>query len=1483
MPAVVASLCHFVELLVKEVALCGEDGASPTSLVQNTMSTFSIETLEFAPSYEPLQLLRACWEALLSSGDVMIAQSWRIEGGDERPQYLFQRTSLDTAINHNLLLFTSSHTQLFVLGARPWISSFVFSNKFLSTLQCIARSRQRGIATTRLAQETNMQPVDLHHHLDCLKSFSLVTGKKCQVLVDGGAVASSLWHLTSLATASIPTSSETYGGVRVECPSVSEEDLDICLDILQKAGGTLSVDDFIHAINRNPHLKGKCSSGKRGSGHATLEQALLQNRFVRRVSVRMRASPHQTKISALQIYDPDDAQLAPSAYAFQLLPNVPLADQVKSFIHDCGSYGCTATDIQERLQIPKKTVERILLQLDGNEISTTKQVVGHHVHIVYISKITFANEPSVFKVTLNNSKEAELFELIPACVVRPMPVASRDVPWKHLDLNDVQLNRLDSMYSYLQLHPVVSSYALSSHVLEQERLSGVPFTMAQQTFMRVLDILLPFIATTHVLKTVVMHDGVSVRLLMPTDMHDDDPAVAEAYKTDCRNKRKNQSISYGLDKHLGKDPVYSRPQKVKQEASTSENPVSKRRKLKKATIKDRPENTDAGDAPDISAEVQPTHSRDVNGSDSNSSMDDSAYSHQRSYRRLLLVPSIYMKAYMLHSFMMSRHLQSVSAETLLSMLPYRILIQVIGIPALQNNAFFALFQELRTLPAPAMDCSALSRDAVLNFHKKNKIGFVRVWNLLFKLSVLKYQQDSLVLRDSSVALSQQVDVSQSIVIRNVDPETFDKFAYFGCAYYEPSLCVFSLHNSTELRQLWMFFKHLAYDFDAHSPADRGADLSLSDAHALPDSVRCGGVFGYDVREGSVKKCPSQWMLSRFSDPPTVAKLTNVLIKSTDLQDTLETLIFPLRWLTRIVPQILAAEFYFGGLEIFLEFKKVISSHRSQLPLLLEGHCDDDDISDDERFQYWNFDSESKLLAYVLLHYSDKIRPGRIPSGQELEKLCNRVNWTLASRSVRVPSSACRSRFSQLVPCSQFASALQAFRHKYPDASSRQTVTTQMVEELANDIRFKAVSVIDSFCWLDSGQGRTRDAMLIAREPHKVSFPWHAPFNDCVDTALVVKRTFCAEHYDHSVAAAAKCIDSLLSPDQVLAGFSCLTSFGAMQVKPLARQVLRWSDILKVITEKFSVEKSQRNRLGLHQKTEQFQNGVEKLPSMIPNVNSALDAVALAVLHVRGQLSFEHEWHIQSQPAVHSKKVSMSDYLHNQGIFRPIKPRDILSEAADESIDSLMPEFDDTSRFNYTLNGADVKISKVDRHSIADLEFEPICWKTDFSPETVERASSFVREQAASGADVRLVCDAVGIDADDATAFRRHLLSGLLASFSACLNFHPHVTLPSADQTLLSVGNHDLGFLTTRSLVFGGAPNEQLEQSIKLWCVKSSNGEPSVKSEVLNMLLRSILKKPGIGDHELARLIPIIPLSDIRDVSLLLAPSSPYCMIFVTRR
>ncbi len=82
-----------------------------------------------------------------------------------------------------------------------------------------------------------------------------------------------------------------------------------------------------------------------------------------------------------------------------------------------------------------------------------------------------------------------------------------------------------------------------------------------------------------------------------------------------------------------------------------------------------------------------------------------------------------------------------------------------------------------------------------------------------------------------------------------------------------------------------------------------------------------------------------------------------------------------------------------------------------------------------------------------------------------------------------------------------------------------------------------------------------------------------------------------------------------------------------------------------------------------------------------------------------------------------------------------------------------------------------------------------------------------------------------------------------------------------------MGNHDLGFLAPRERLFHGAANEQCQQSTQLWGVKSSIGEPSIKSHVLALLLRAIFKKPGIGDQELARQLPMIPLSDIRDVSL----------------
>lgn len=1350
----VVSFRHFIELLIKEVALCGENGASPTSLVENTFATFGIQSLEFLAPSEPLELLQACWDPLLSSNcDVMIAETWKIANKAGQRKH----PSLHTAIQQSMLIFTSSHTQLYVLGCRPWMGSYAFSNKYLLALQCIARARHKGVTTTYLLQELGFNPIDLHHHLEVLKSLCVVTSRKCQVIVDGTLSASSLWHLASLAAASMPNFSDSYGGIRVECHAVSDEDLDYCLEILQNAGGTLSVDDFVYQLSRHPRLKEKCSTLKPGTGYGNLEQSLIQHRCVRRVLVRMRTSSH-LKVAALQIYDPDAAQLPQSIYPFQLLQNVPLTTQVQSFIHDCGSYGCTSADIAERLHVPKKVLERILSQLNNDEISTTKQCVGHRANIVYISKITFANDPTVSKLQIapSNDKQEELFELLPLST-RPMPVISRHVPWQHLQLNDVQLNRLDLLFTYLQSNPVVSVYSLFSHIIEQEKPSNSPHTMCYKTLDRLVEILLPFVEATHVQKTIVMSDGVNVRMLMPADMEGNHTAVVEAYKKDCAVKHKMHSKRNGLDKHLGKEPPHLKRRKAKQETVVTEPPVPpklkrKRRKVSKIVSTDQLEDSD-----DCSE-------------DSSGSFEKSSPNHQRSYRRLFVVPSIVVKAYMLHSFIVSRHLLSVSADALLGMLPFRILIQIIGIPSLKNSVLFSLFQELRTLPALAMDCNTFPRDALLRFFKKDQSDFAKVWDLLFKLSVLKRRRCSLVSLDGSVALSQEVDVSQSVVIQNVDPETFSKFSNFGCIYYEPSLCVFSLRNSTELRQLWMFFKHLAHDIDAYCPSDPDVQLSLPDSHKLPDILKYGGVFRYSLNAADVKKDPSRWILYRYSGP-IVAKLTTILKKTTDLQETLESVVFPRRWLTNVVPQILLHEFYFGGLEIFTEIKKVSRIHRlDQIPLLVDGTGDNDEESEDIQCEQWNLESESKLLAYVLLHHSDKIRPGRILSGQELERLCNRVNWTHVSRFVREPPDSCRTHFSLLVPCSQFATALQAFRDKYPEASSIRTLTTLMAQELAHDIRFKTLLHFDSFCWQDNGQSQARDSVLMAKEPSRVNLPWHASFHDCVAAGLVIKRTFCIDHYDQSVAAAAKYIDSLLPPDRVLAGSSCLATFGATLAsrcdKPLASQVLRWSDLPKVVTEKLKIEKGHQHqkRMSVHQKIENFQTGVERLPSTIPHVNSALDAVALSVLHLRGQLSFEHKWHMQCQPPVHSKKVSMSDYLYNQGILKPL---DKVLEAADECLDSLdssLSAFDDTSRLKYHLNGPDVKISSEPRHSIADLEFEPRCWKTDFSPDTVERASSFVQHQAATGVDTRLVCDAVGVDTDDAAAFRRHLLSGVWILF-----------------------------------------------------------------------------------------------------------------------
>jgi hypothetical protein len=106
---------------------------------------------------------------------------------------------------------------------------------------------------------------------------------------------------------------------------------------------------------------------------------------------------------------------------------------------------------------------------------------------------------------------------------------------------------------------------------------------------------------------------------------------------------------------------------------------------------------------------------------------------------------------------------------------------------------------------------------------------------------------------------------------------------------------------------------------------------------------------------------------------------------------------------------------------------------------------------------------------------------------------------------------------------------------------------------------------------------------------------------------------------------------------------------------------------------------------------------------------------------------------------------------------------------------------------------------------------------------------------------------------------------------------------AVDQTLCCVGNHDLGFLAPRELVFRGAAHDACEQSTQLWGVQSSPGQPSVKSELLNVLLSFILKKPGVSDQELARVLPIVPLSDIRDVPPPPHPSFSKCHAAFDRR
>jgi hypothetical protein len=1384
MPTTITRLCHFVDLLVKEIALCGDAGAAPLQVVQSTLSTFSIESLSFASINEHFELLRMCWDPLMAlSGDneVAVAASWQsysAAGGSKT-------RSFDEVVSKtDSLLFVSSSLHLHALGARPWINPLVFSNKFVLILRCIADAREKGAISTFMATKLGMSSNDMHHHLDVLKSYALVTSRKCQVVEDGTPKCTNWWHLSSLPAASAPPLTHnfavTYGDIRVECPSVSDEDLNCCMEILQNSGGTLSLDDFVHNVSHHPLLKDKGSSRSKATGYQQLVEELVQHRHVRRVMALVKTSV-RFKIPALQVYDSNDAQLPPSMYPFRLLPKVPLSNQVQTFIHQCGSYGCTSADIIERLRVPKKTLERILAQLNDDDVSTSRQCYGNNKTIVYISKITQDQEPSVFKVSRrSDASDAEQKPHldIDCSFARPAPVVRQNVPWEHLDLNDMQLMRLDLMHSFLQQHPVTSVYAVSNHVLEQERLSGVRFRMSSKTFDLVLDMLLPFVASSHILRMVEMKDKSNLRLLMPPDMQDDDAAVTNAYNHHCDLLRQERSKRLGLDMHLGVRPQPQQRQKRCKAENEAQPVVRKKRKVKNEESADEVEDNDAGDAPDLAENGSLANPRSFSASeDSDSGSQASSFNHQYLYQRLMVIPSVFMKAYVLHSFIISRRLQTTCAEDVLSSLPFRLLVQILGIPEMKDSVLFSLFQELRILPAVAMDCNCVKREAVLKLHRKKNSGFARAWNLLLKLSVIKLQQDAPLALKGAASMSQEVDVSQSMVIQNVDAETFGKISNFGCVYYEPNLCVFSLRNSAELRQMWMFFKQLSFDIESDDFPDRSVGPSLPDAHCLPDILRFGGVFRCDLKAVSAKKRPSSWALPQFSGI-VVTKLTNFLKNTTDLQDALENCISPHKWLTSVVPQILAYDFYYGGLEIFVEYRKLSNSQQVQLPSFLDGQ-DDDDASEAIRGQCWNLDSESKLLSIVLLHYSDKMRHGRIPSGHDLEVFCKRVNWKLVSRFVREPAVACRNHFTELAPCSQCAIALQTFRDKFPEMTAGRELTSQMAQELAQDIRVKVLVFSDSFFLQNNVQGQNRDFNITAKIPSKASMPWHKSFNDCLAAGLVIKRIFCADHYDPSVAASAKHIDDLLSPDQVVAGSHCLASFGATLLSRSDKN-LRWTEnIPKFVTDKLKVDKNTQNRLSLQQKSENFQNGVEKLPSTIPNVHSSLDAAALAVLHLQGQLSFECKWHIESQPAAYSKKVSIADYLQNRGLFRPVKRSESALEAAEEILDLQQSEFNESSRFMYHLNGPDVKLTKHRRNSIADLECEPSCWKSDFPAEAVERASAHVHAQLTSGVDMRLVCDAVGIDVDDAAAFRRHLLSGLVCwcHFFVFPSDFPLITFP----------------------------------------------------------------------------------------------------------
>jgi len=240
--------------------------------------------------------------------------------------------------------------------------------------------------------------------------------------------------------------------------------------------------------------------------------------------------------------------------------------------------------------------------------------------------------------------------------------------------------------------------------------------------------------------------------------------------------------------HLGVRPEPQQRQKRCKTENDAQPVVRKRRKVKKEESADEVEDNDAGDAPDLAENGSLANPRGFSASeDSDSGSQASSFNHQYLYQRLTVIPSVFMKAYVLHSFIISRRLQTTCAEDVLSSLPFRLLVQILGIPEMKDSVLFSLFQELRALPAVAMDCNCVKREAVLKLHRKKNSGFARAWNLLLKLSVIKLQQDAPVALKGTASLSQEVDVSQSMVIQNVDAETFGKISNFGCVYYEPNL------------------------------------------------------------------------------------------------------------------------------------------------------------------------------------------------------------------------------------------------------------------------------------------------------------------------------------------------------------------------------------------------------------------------------------------------------------------------------------------------------------------------------------------------------------------------------------------------------------------------------------------------------------------------------------------------------------------------